>query len=677
MASNDTAALVVALSAQLTRFEKDMKGAVDIADKRTREIEGTFTRLNSTISGKLSQVSSGLQGNIGFAGQLLSSLGPIGIAAAVGIGATVGAMVSLTDATAKFAEKSKSLKEGAETAGLTIAQFKLLGSAGKAVGLDFDETTSFFTKYIANLEELRKGGGPLFDALLKIDTGLLRQLSATKDSAQAIDLLVQAYSRLTDQTARLSLARAAGGRSGLSGGRLLESLGQQGGVAGLEARSAGIDEDQIRRAAQLKVEIEAIERKTKNIWGGMFSDTILEGQKRNAEIWLEIAQTIDRIVNGTDRLKTNVSEIDFGAITSGVKTPGFSNEVIDDFKARFGEWRKVVADTMDQANSALSGKGQSESAAGKPNVDKPSAAVELEILKKNVALLGDAITQGEQWRLKRLEIAAAAEKGGISDGIASRALAAFNLTQRASALAVRERLGVASQQEITDVRLAQLQQEKIKFGLSENEVQKATIVIMREARQAAEALEVRRAYLPGLKQLELDARNLQKGLDTVVTSGLNTVTDELAAFATGTKTASQAFSDMTRSILNDIVKLSIRQLLIGPTAGLLGNFLGSSIPKFAGGTDFAPGGLAIVGERGPEPVILPRGSQVIPNNVASRLGGGGNHSLAVSIDLTGANGDDAIRQIAGAAAAKGVQIALAHVPGVAVRAMSEQQFRFT
>lgn len=40
------------------------------------------------------------------------------------------------------------------------------------------------------------------------------------------------------------------------------------------------------------------------------------------------------------------------------------------------------------------------------------------------------------------------------------------------------------------------------------------------------------------------------------------------------------------------------------------------LPTFAMGTDFAPGGFAIVGERGPEVVDLPRGSRVIPNHVA-------------------------------------------------------------
>lgn len=59
-----------------------------------------------------------------------------------------------------------------------------------------------------------------------------------------------------------------------------------------------------------------------------------------------------------------------------------------------------------------------------------------------------------------------------------------------------------------------------------------------------------------------------------------------------------------------------------------GNFLGSATKEFskqlgidtqAMGTNFAPGGPTLVGERGPELVNLPRGSQVIPNN---KIGGG-------------------------------------------------------
>jgi uncharacterized coiled-coil protein SlyX len=51
------------------------------------------------------------------------------------------------------------------------------------------------------------------------------------------------------------------------------------------------------------------------------------------------------------------------------------------------------------------------------------------------------------------------------------------------------------------------------------------------------------------------------------------------------------------------------------------------VPRYANGTTYHPGGMAIVGEQGPELVNLPRGSSVTPNN---KLGG-------VTINVNGAN----------------------------------------
>jgi hypothetical protein len=59
--------------------------------------------------------------------------------------------------------------------------------------------------------------------------------------------------------------------------------------------------------------------------------------------------------------------------------------------------------------------------------------------------------------------------------------------------------------------------------------------------------------------------------------------------------------------------------------------LSGAIPKFATGTDFAPGGLALVGERGPELVNLPRGSQVIPNHALNAVQSLNPASLGASV----------------------------------------------
>lgn len=120
--------------------------------------------------------------------------------------------------------------------------------------------------------------------------------------------------------------------------------------------------------------------------------------------------------------------------------------------------------------------------------------------------------------------------------------------------------------------------------------------------------------------------SLQSGLVT----GLSDIID-------GTKSASQGFADLGKSILRTleeaIVKMAIVAPLMRALQGGLGGLIpglgaGLSIPKFATGTSFAPGGLALVGERGPEVVNLPRGSQVIPNHQLQN--GGGNTSIVIN-----------------------------------------------
>ncbi|WP_175584953.1 phage tail length tape measure family protein [Phyllobacterium pellucidum] len=74
---------------------------------------------------------------------------------------------------------------------------------------------------------------------------------------------------------------------------------------------------------------------------------------------------------------------------------------------------------------------------------------------------------------------------------------------------------------------------------------------------------------------------------------------------------------------------------------------GLRLPGFASGTNNAPGGLALVGERGPEIVNLPKGSQVIPNapsmKALSGRGGSGSFTFAPVIDARGASVDAVAR----------------------------------
>lgn len=70
-----------------------------------------------------------------------------------------------------------------------------------------------------------------------------------------------------------------------------------------------------------------------------------------------------------------------------------------------------------------------------------------------------------------------------------------------------------------------------------------------------------------------------------------------------------------RASLNNVIDL-VNQAISGinqiNVAGVSPNI--PLIPHLARGTDFAPGGLSLIGEEGPELMYIPRGAQVIPSN---------------------------------------------------------------
>ncbi|NEI60909.1 hypothetical protein [Rhizobium leguminosarum] len=74
---------------------------------------------------------------------------------------------------------------------------------------------------------------------------------------------------------------------------------------------------------------------------------------------------------------------------------------------------------------------------------------------------------------------------------------------------------------------------------------------------------------------------------------------------------------------------------------------------FADGTESAPGGLAIVGERGRELVNLPRGSQVVPNHRTESMlaaangnsAGANRGAIPLHVVIQGANGDEHVRKL--------------------------------
>lgn len=93
-----------------------------------------------------------------------------------------------------------------------------------------------------------------------------------------------------------------------------------------------------------------------------------------------------------------------------------------------------------------------------------------------------------------------------------------------------------------------------------------------------------------------------------------------------------------RDTVNDLIWRI--QDLIGKIGSIpsLPDFGNIKIPGFATGTNFAPGGLAMVGERGPELVNLPRGSQVFDAQKTKGMMKGG-AGMTLNITINGGSSD--------------------------------------
>jgi hypothetical protein len=110
------------------------------------------------------------------------------------------------------------------------------------------------------------------------------------------------------------------------------------------------------------------------------------------------------------------------------------------------------------------------------------------------------------------------------------------------------------------------------------------------------------AWVDALPKID-DLNERMQSLAVEGIEGLNSVIGELASRS---GKASDILHNFLKQLLADALQLSLQR-----TEGAI--FSHVKIPGFASGTDFAPGGLAIVGEKGPELVNLPRGARVSPN----------------------------------------------------------------
>lgn len=181
-------------------------------------------------------------------------------------------------------------------------------------------------------------------------------------------------------------------------------------------------------------------------------------------------------------------------------------------------------------------------------------------------------------------------------------------------------------------------------------VEDATKKIDKEAKKKQPRVKIKAKIIPEIATTDV---NITKALEEALGSSIQTIGqgigEGLANAINGTTNFASVFTGIFNQLggvvktlgeellkigaLAIVAQLALEQIFVNPYAAVAAGValiaLGSLIQtatkrqnRFAVGTRNAPGGMALVGERGPELVNLPRGSQVIPAAQTSNMMGG-------------------------------------------------------
>jgi hypothetical protein len=231
-------------------------------------------------------------GSLGGVATVLGGLHPA-LFAIVGIaGAAVVAINAMSAASHELAEKAQELRRFAEITGLTTLQVQALRSEASKFGVTSEEAQTAIQAFTAKFEELRRGQGELLIQVRRVNPAIADQMQMTENAAEALTLLGRALDQVDNVFQRNSLVKAATNRGGLANANFLTGLNVGALTQQFSDAGKGLDENLIKKIAQLNVDIAKLDAQAKQAFTSIFAESTLEREKRFSQEWLTFAQSV-------------------------------------------------------------------------------------------------------------------------------------------------------------------------------------------------------------------------------------------------------------------------------------------------------------------------------------------------------------------------------------------------
>ncbi|MGV0909264.1 hypothetical protein [Martelella sp. FOR1707] len=576
-----------------------------------REFKGAMTRIRMqarTAANDTAASFMSIKSKIGGADSLFGMLsgGPGGLAASLGIGSFVAATQQAVDAVAD-------LGKAAKTAGVDFEAFQELRYAAVKNKVEVDALTDGLKEMQLRADEfIKTGGGAGAESFERLGLSARQLTRMLEDPATMFETLIGKIREL-DRAAQIRVMdELFGGTAAEQFSSLMDDAGQSIADARREAREMGavMEDDILRKAEDVNAEWEAM--------------ALVIGTRVKSSL-VEVGAMVSSLVTNLGSFRKSLDEALETAGNAGIWT-GLGNMLGIDMGQKMvwrdGAW---VADdgsgttTLDPISVETSRSVADDYAdynAGREILEEKLAAnraVTAEIQRQNGLTSDQLALEKEMAAVRKLY----EDAGGAPTEEMIRAQAAARLAARASRDASeKSRRSSASEaakeREAVEDLIQKLQDELKMLDMVADEKK----VFENLRRAGAAATDAERDSIRELTLAIEDQKDKQEQAAETADFFRDSARDSFLSLIPVIETGNDALD----RLISRLIEAAAQAALFGdgPFGGLFGGgLLGGLFPAHATGTNFTQRGMALVGERGPELVNLPRGGEVIPRHRVS------------------------------------------------------------
>lgn len=642
----DAERLVVLLEARVNDFEKKMNQGADTATRSydrmrrgsqsaTRQMEQDMLRSTARINQALASTST----KIGVFGKSMGAnfFGGLTVGATAALAPILSVAGALAGAKAALSQFD-AIGKSAASAGLDPEKWQVYAHAAELGGVATDQFSQALQTFAKNAGLAAEGKGRMVTALKTLNPELLRSIQIARTQDERFRIVADALDKEADASRKAAIASAIFGDAGVKM------------VGVLKGGSAALD-DTAQKARELGIVVDRELIASAEEMADQFDTATKVIDMQFKQALINIAPVLVWVAEKAAHLAGDIhSLVDAFSLLENKSTGALDSRLAD-----------IGGERMDIENQILRLKGGEKPSDGiwGTSVGASTSLEKIQDLERR----NEALAEEER---RILAIVEAQKKNSTIDlpppGADIPELPGKSKRDKEAEAALRQAEAVKN-------LIANLEGERAEIGFSNTE--RRVSQTLRQANVDATSKEGQQiAELIRQIEAETAAREENKKAQEAQTAALTNLFQMGANALVGIADGSLKAGDAVKKLATELALAAAQAALLGsgPLAGIFGGgsgggFLGSllggggggdpwaglRIPQFARGTDFAPGGMALVGEKGPELVNLPRGTQVIPNHHLGQAMGGGNASqettININVDARGAQGDTEIKEM--------------------------------